>query len=262
MRTKAIGCLVLWTVLLTSLRAADEKHAVVPGDYSSIATITQIAVSPDGKWVAYCDARWQLSTDDRKTDLWLVATDGQSLPRRLTSDRANDRDVKWSADGKSLYFVGNRKREAEKKAPYDGTTQVWRMGMEGGEPQAVTKVEGGITGYDLATKANVLFYSVDLNENDDDAFSKIRNQYGKLEYGHGKRQVSQVWRLDLTNWRAEKVVDEKRYVRQFAVTSDAKRIGLISAYDELMSGRMARLQRLPLILIVPTLIRPMPGWRG
>lgn len=232
MRIKTIGCLVLWITLLTSMQAAEEKHAVVPGDYSSIATITQVAVSPDGKWVAYCDARWHISTDDRKTDLWIVATEEKSQPRRLTSDRANDRDVKWSADGKSLCFLGNRKREAEKKAPYDGSTQVWRIGIEGGEPQAVTKVEGGITGYDLAPKAHAMFYTIDLNENDDDAFSKLRNQYGKLEYGHGKRQVSQVWRLDLVNWRAEKVVDEKRYIRQFAVTPDAKRIGLISAYDD------------------------------
>lgn len=232
MRSTAANYMILVLIILTGGINAEDKHTTVPGDYSTIATITQAAISPDGKHVAYTEARWQLSSDDRKTDLWIVPIDKNPQPRRLTSDRANDREVKWSANGKTLYFLGNRKREAEKKAPYDGTTQVWQIGIEGGVPQPVTKVEGGITGYDLASKAHAVFYSVDANENDDDAFSKLRNQHAKLEYGHGKRQVSQLWRLDLNSWRSEKWIEEKRYIREFAVSADAKRIGMISAYDD------------------------------
>ena len=33
--------------------AAEPTHTVVPADYASISTITEIAVSPDGKHVAY-----------------------------------------------------------------------------------------------------------------------------------------------------------------------------------------------------------------
>lgn len=232
MLCKTIAGFGFWIVLNALLHAQERTHDITPSDYSSLAAITQAAVSPDGKYVAYCEARWQVATDDRKTDVWVVSADEKAHPRRLTFDRANDRLLKWSADGKYLYFLGNRKREAEKKAPYDGTTQVWRIGEQGGEPQAVTRVEGGITGYDLASKTNAVYYTVDLNENDDDAFSKLRGQYAKLAYGHGKRQVSQLWRLDLVTWKAEKTIDEKRYIREFAVTPDAKRIALISAHDD------------------------------
>lgn len=229
---RSFFCLYLCTVLLPSLLAQAEKHSIVPGDYSSIATVTQVAASPDGQYVAYTEARWQVTTDDRKTDLWVVSTAENSKPRRMTYDRANDREVKWSADGKMLYFLGNRKRESEKNAPYDGSTQVWRLGIDCGEPQPVTRVEGGITGYDLASKVHALFYTTDLNENDADPLSKLRKQFARLEYGHGKRQVSQLWRLDLSSWRVEKLIDEKRYIRQFAVTTDARKIGLITAYDD------------------------------
>ena len=44
--------------------------------------------------------------------------------------------------------------------------------------------------------------------------------------------MSEVWRLDLKTWRAEKVIAEKRYVREFAVTADGKRVAMISAADD------------------------------
>jgi dipeptidyl aminopeptidase/acylaminoacyl peptidase len=213
-------------------RPADRTHDVTPDDYFSLATVTQFAVSPDGLNVAYCEARWQQSTDDRKTDLWLVPTGEKPTPRRLTSDRTNDRSPKWSADGKTIYFLGNRKREAEKKPPYDGTTQVWRITPDGGEPQPVTRVEGGVSGYDFADDAGQVFYTTETTANDAGDFAALREKFGSLEYGHGKRKVSEVWRLDLTTWRAEKAVADKRFVREFAVTRDGKRIAMISAADD------------------------------
>lgn len=228
---------LLWIVVIvgfqSNIHAQQPTHPVTPKDYSSIATITNVALSPDGKCIAYTDARWQVTTDDRKSDLWLISTAEAAAPQRLTFDRSNARSLKWSHDSKHIYFLANKKRESEKKAPYDGTTQVWRINpFAACEAQAVTSVEGGVTGYDLASKNGALFYSIDASETDQDAFTALRNQYAKLEYSHGKRQVSQIWKLDLTTWRSEKVIDEKRYVREFSVSRDGKRVAVISAYDD------------------------------
>lgn len=213
--------------------AQDRTHLITPADYSSIATITSVALSPDGKQVAYTEARWQTSTDDRKTDLWIISTAEGAEPKRLTFDRSNPRSLKWTKNGRFIYFLANRKREAEKKPPFDGTTQVWRISVDsGGEPQPVTTVDGGVSGFDFASKSNALFYSVDLGDTEKDPFSELRNQHGKLEYGHGKRQISQIWKLDLITWKSEKLVDDKRYIREFMATSDGKRLGMISAYDD------------------------------
>jgi dipeptidyl aminopeptidase/acylaminoacyl peptidase len=222
-----IGCLALGS----AAQAAEPLHDVTIDDYFSLASVPQFAVSPDGVCVVYCDARWQASTDDRQTDLWIVSTGNVPQPRRLTFDRANDRDPRWSADGKSIYFLGNRKRGAETKPPYDGTTQVWQLPVEGGEPRAVTRVEQGVAGYDLA-QHDQLFYSVDKDASDDDEFAKQRARYPGLEYGAGKHKVSEIWRLDLLTWRAEKIVSEQRYVREFAVTSDGQRVAMVSAAND------------------------------
>jgi dipeptidyl aminopeptidase/acylaminoacyl peptidase len=205
---------------------------VTPDDYFSLAAVTDFAVSPDGKHVAYCDSRWDRAEDNRRADLWVVATDGRSKPRRLTADRANDRHPRWAADGKSVYVLANRKRQAETKPPHDGTAQVWRVPLDGGDPQPVTRVGGGVAGFDYAPKADLLFYAADAKATDDDPFTALRQKFDKVEYGHGKRTVSEVHRVDLQSWRTEKVVDDKRYVRELAVTPDGKRVGMITAPDD------------------------------
>jgi dipeptidyl aminopeptidase/acylaminoacyl peptidase len=226
---------LLFVSLLIAVSAAAQEpardHNITLDDYATLAAITELAVSPDGKHVAYCEGRWDKADDLRKTDLWVVSTDGKGKPTRLTSDRANDRHPKWSADGKVIYVLGNRKREAEKNPPYDGKTQVWRVPIDGGDPRAVTKVEGGVTGFDYSPKADVFFYSVDTSTTDKDEFSDLRSKF-KADYGHGTRKVSEIHRLDLQSWRAEKIIGEGRYIREFAVTQDGKRVAMVSCIDD------------------------------
>src|SRR5438874_9833603 len=88
-------------------------HDITIDDYFSLALLTQSRISPDGKHVAYSEARWQQSTGDRKSELW-VADAKTGKPQRLTFDRSNPRNLAWTADNKAVLFLANRKREAEK----------------------------------------------------------------------------------------------------------------------------------------------------
>ena len=220
-------------LLLLALPAfAEERtHEVVPADYFTLSTITEIAVSPDGKQVAYGLSTWDKAEDGRKSELWVIATDGKGKPTRLTFDRANDRNFKWSADGKSIYFVGNRKKAAEVKPPFDGSTQVWRIDAAGGEVKAITKEAGGISHYDYAPKVEAIYFSKEKEHADQDEFAKLRAKT-KVEYGHGVRKVSEIHKLDVSTWRSEKLVDATRYIREFVVTQDGKKIAMVSAFDD------------------------------
>ncbi len=207
-------------------------HTITPDDYSSIAVPTELAVSPDGKQVAYCLATWDTKADNRRTDLWVMAADGKSKPRPLTTDRANDRHPKWSADGKAVYVLRNHRQDGKKEPPFDGSTQVWKVPVEDGKPTAVTSIKTGVSGYDYAPAADAVFYTVDDETTDTGDFAKLRARYDTLEYGHGKRKVSEVFRLGGGEEKAEKVIAEKRYIRGFAVTRDGKRVAMISALDD------------------------------
>ena len=148
----------------------------------------------------------------------------------MTGDRANDRNPKWSHDGKAIYVLGNR------KSVTDGKTQIWMVPAASGfaasaTPQAATRVEGGVVQFDYSPKSNALFYTIDATATDKDDFTALREKY-EAQYGHGTRKVSEVYRLDLQSWRAEKVVAEGRYIREFAVTQDGKRVAMITAPDD------------------------------
>ena len=77
-----------------------------------------------------------------------------------------------------------------------------------------------------------LFYTTDVEERDQDEFAKLRAKYAKNEFGHGVRKVSELHRLDLQTWVPEKLPTEKRYIREFAVTADGKRVAMVTAFDD------------------------------
>ncbi len=233
-------CALLASFTLTLLlagpgRADKPPRAVTVEDYFSLASVNELALSHNGRQVAYCESRWQQSTDDRKADLWVVSTDARGkrspVAQRLTGDRANERHPRWRGDS-AVFVLANRKRAGETKPPYDGTAQVWQVFLSGSDPRPITRVEGGIASYDYAPGADVIFYAVDAKADDSDSFSRLRSTFSRLEYGHGTRKVSEVYRLDLNTWRSEKVVAEKRYVRELAVSRDGRRLAMITAPDD------------------------------
>jgi len=229
-RTLPVVAILFLAAASANAQPPARTHDVTPDDYASIALITELAVSPDGKQVAYCLATWDVKADNRRTDLWVVATDGKGKPRQLTKDRANDRHPEWSADGKAIHVLANRKKDGQKEPPFNGSAQIWKVNAEDGSAKAITKHSGGITGFDYAPKADALYYTIDVEATDADDFSELRKKYGKLDYGHGKRTVSELYRI--SNGKPEKLIAEERYIREFAVTQDGKRIAMISAFDD------------------------------
>lgn len=75
------------------------------------------AISPDGSQVAF----------SYQGDIWTVATDG-GLARRLTIHESYESNPRWSPDGKSIAFQGNR----------FGNNDIFVMDANGGAPKRLT----------------------------------------------------------------------------------------------------------------------------
>ena len=202
-------------------------HDVTVDDYFTLAHINESAISPDGKFVAYAEARWNQATGDHKADLWVVATKS-GRPTRLTFDRAGERSIRWSPDGKFLYFLGNRTRKGAKEPPFDGKTQVWRLRPGSDAPVAVTRVAGGVDDYDLAADGKSVYFTTSRQEVDGD-FAELRKKFGHLEYGHGQADITTIRKLSLETWRDEVVVELRRAVSEIAASPDGKRLAIVSA---------------------------------
>ena len=205
-------------------------HDITPDDYFTIGVVTSCAVSQDGRFVAYTETRWEPSAEKRNADLWVVETAPRTV-RRLTFDRAGDSSPKWGPDSRYIYFTSKRKRAGEEHPPYDGKKQVWRVSREGGEPMAVTRVEDGIGLFDLSKDGQTLYYTAS-NEVVDDEWKELRKEYKDLKYGHGVTDFSQVWKLDLVGWRAQKLIDEKRVINALSVSPDQRSIAMLTTPDE------------------------------
>lgn len=229
-----IGCVV---TLLLSCRAPATRgaepardHEIVADDYFSIATISDCALSPDGQYVAYSELRWEPPAEKRNIDLWVVNANSHE-PRRLTFDAAPDAGPMWSPDSKYIYFTSSRKRGNGEDAPFNGKTQVWRVSSDGGQPFPVTRTAEGVGLFDLSGDGKTLYYTTTDKHVDDD-WKELREKFSDLQYGHGVTRFSQVWKLDLVSWRAVKLVDEKRVIRDMRVTPDERRIAMMTTPDE------------------------------
>ncbi|MGN9910049.1 S9 family peptidase [Phytohabitans sp. LJ34] len=98
-----------------------------------------LALSPDGKWVAYVVAPVGQAGVHPVSELWAAAADGTAPPRRLTSGEAYDSAPRWTGDSTALYFLSDR---AER-----GTAQLHRVGLFDGVVRAVTSWAGGVSGH-------------------------------------------------------------------------------------------------------------------
>ncbi|MEA3420599.1 MAG: S9 family peptidase [Acidobacteriota bacterium] len=97
-------------------------------DMLAMERISDPQVSPDGAWIVFTLRTTDLEANKGRTDLWLVSTDGKNL-RRLTTHKEKDFNPRWSACGKSVWFLSTR----------SGSCQVWRIRMKGGEAEQFTK---------------------------------------------------------------------------------------------------------------------------
>ncbi|MBN1336469.1 MAG: S9 family peptidase [Deltaproteobacteria bacterium] len=143
--------LVLAAGLVASSAFAQDPHPLTVHDLVAFDRLSDPQVSPDGRRVVYVLSRLDLEANRRRADLWLTRIDGGE-PRRLTTHEAGASDPRWSPDGHWVYFLTGR----------SGTSQVWRLPVDGGEAQPVTSLPLDVHGYLLAPDGATLLVAMDV----------------------------------------------------------------------------------------------------
>ncbi len=217
----------LLSLTFAATPAPERTHDIVPEDYFSMAHISEVAPSPSGKQVVWAEQRWQDDLPRRNKDLWIVDSRTKAA-RRLTFDAAGDGHPVWSADGAWIYF-GTARKQAKKGAPYNGKYQVWRIRPDGTDLGPVTRIKGGIEGFELTEDGTYLYYTKRAKHHDKDPWKKLRKSHNKLKYGKGVRKLSELWRLNLKTWRSEQLTKKAtRYISQFTVSPSGDRVAMIT----------------------------------
>lgn len=129
MLRSVVLCFSLCLTLAAVKIDAAEPHAFSIHDMLAMDRISDHQVSPDGRRVVFTLRTTDLEANKGRTDLWLVDVDGKNL-RQLTTHPDADMNPRWTPDSKSILFLSTR----------SGSSQVWRINVEGGESEQVTKL--------------------------------------------------------------------------------------------------------------------------
>ncbi|MDB5985295.1 MAG: peptidase [Nevskia sp.] len=149
--------LIVATVLLMNMPAAIADSAATRGftakDLVMLDRASDPRLSPDGRRLAFQLRETDYAANKGLNSLWLIDLENKTAqPRRLTAADKNSTTPRWSADGRALYFLSTR----------SGSSQVWKLDLDGGEAQAVTKLPLDVGAFVLSPDGHHLLVSLEV----------------------------------------------------------------------------------------------------
>ena len=135
---------ILTVLILISSPILADRHddaGLRPVTHEDLWTMRRLgtpATSPDGSWAIVAVTEPAYKEEETVSDLWLVAVDGKTAPRRLTATEDAEDGVDWSPDGTHIAFSAKRGEDV---------SQIYVMDMTmPGEAQKITSLSTGASG--------------------------------------------------------------------------------------------------------------------
>ncbi|MDH4255918.1 MAG: S9 family peptidase, partial [Gammaproteobacteria bacterium] len=120
-----------------------ERRTLTVDDLLALKSVGEPAMSPEGNWIAYTVESVDEEADESATQIFMVSRDGAELVQ-LTGDDYSATTPRWSPDGRYLGFLAARGPAEGEEEP---KTQVWTLDRRGGEAQAYTAVDQGVSDF-------------------------------------------------------------------------------------------------------------------
>ena len=190
---KLSSLLIGVTLLLSAATTATSQTAKVPLTHESMWMMKRVGApvpSPDGKWVVFSLVEPAYDEKDQVSDLWIVSTDGNGKPRRLTFSKGGESGVAWSPDSRQIAFSARREG--------DEASQIYILDVaNGGEAVRVTSLSTGARSPQWRPDGKAISFvsTVFPGAADDDANKKIAAER------KGQKYRARVYdRFPIRNW--------------------------------------------------------------
>ena len=204
---------------------------ITADDYFSLSYTSSCSISPSGEYTAWTEGRWDEELDRRNYDIWIAQTRELDIPAlRLTFDEANDNTIQWGNDDSWLYFSSRRGSRSD-DLPRNGKNQIWRIKADGTQLMAVTRLAGGVEGWELSADGTQIYYLLSDETQLEDPWKSLRKAHNEVQYAQGIVDYSEIWTLNLTTWKHEKLWDEDKVIVDFAPSPDGKSIATVTTPD-------------------------------
>jgi len=121
--------------------AAAQTRTFTAKEMASLDRLSDPRVSPDGRYVVYSVRTMDLAANRASMSLWIADLKARTPPQRLAISDGGASSGRWSADGKSIYFLSGRA---------GGTDQVFRTDVTGVAAVQVTKAPFDVQAFKVA----------------------------------------------------------------------------------------------------------------
>jgi dipeptidyl aminopeptidase/acylaminoacyl peptidase len=198
-----------------------------------------VAVSPNGKAVAYLVQETDWADDKYVSHVWLSDTStGKSV--QLTSGRGGASILRWSPDGRWLAFVSEREpRLAAASSPGESSRyEILLIRPDGSETRRATGPIESVTDLRWSPDGRALFYLAPGSPSA--GTTERRAQYGDYQVVGRDYAQTELWRADLDKRSPSQDVAPQALVSEpdlnletFAVSPDSRWIALSASPDPL-----------------------------
>ncbi len=186
-------------------------------DIVSLVSVSDAAISPDGKTIAFVRRTPRAEMDARggaRNIIWIVAAKGGE-PVRFTAPDRSSFDPKWSPDGQWLTFRSSRSGDAG--------AQIYRISPRGGEPERLSDVEGGVSQFEWSPDGKRIGFLAAKKESKAEREAEEAGRDVRLTDVQGTARRLYVFQPDGSD--APKAVDSKdHHIAGFAWAPDSERL--------------------------------------
>jgi dipeptidyl aminopeptidase/acylaminoacyl peptidase len=182
---------------------AQEKRPVAFEDILAMKTVSEPAVSPDGRYVLFTLTAWEAQDGEEKparmesvSHIFRVAVNSAETTQ-LTFGAKGESASAWSPDGKWISFLSAR---GEEKGGNGGEAdrpkrQIWLLRAAGGEAFRLTSAREGVTSYAWSPDGTSIAFSAKepLREEEE---RKRKSKDDPLVY-EGDSRTIQLWTIEV-----------------------------------------------------------------
>ncbi len=188
-------CLALIACLAASTSSAQSQAAPARswrGGAESIDDLIALkrvsgtpAISADGRWVAYAVRETNWADNAYETEIWLAESGVTDSGRQLTMAKKSSLQPAFSPDGRWLAFISDR----------SDTRQLYRLSLEGGEAEALTSGEEGVTAFAWAPDGGHIAYT--MTDPATAAMKERSEKYGDFTHEDHDARMAQLHLLEV-----------------------------------------------------------------
>jgi dipeptidyl aminopeptidase/acylaminoacyl peptidase len=185
-----------------------DQRTLTLDDVFALENIYDLAISPDGRYVAYVVSRGYTEGEHKTpaSKVWLAAADKSSEPRQFTYGPHADTFPRWRPDGRTLAFLSDREKA--------GTQQIFLMPSDGGEARQLTSAKGGVQSFKWSADGKAIAYlAPDADSEEEEQRKKDKDDAEHVDHDY---KFVRLWVVDLAGGEPRPITPPEYQVQSYA----------------------------------------------